>query len=164
MSTTTRNTRSKPGSPPELRIGELAARTGRSLHTIRWYEAQGLLPGVIRDGGGRRTYREIHVRWLELMERLRLTGMTIAEMREYTALAKQGKTTLRERRELLLRHRQRVERTIAEWTTALRLIDGKLDYYGEWLATGTRPALSPSQRVPALRNRRPGARPRTQSA
>ena len=46
-----------------LRIGELAARTGRSVHTIRWYERQGLIPGIVRDNGGRRVYHERHVGW-----------------------------------------------------------------------------------------------------
>ena len=32
-----------------LRIGKLARLTGRSVHTIRWYEAQQLIPGVRRD-------------------------------------------------------------------------------------------------------------------
>ena len=35
-------------TPLKIRIGELAARTGRSVHTIRWYEQQGLLPPVPR--------------------------------------------------------------------------------------------------------------------
>jgi DNA-binding transcriptional MerR regulator len=74
-------------------IGQLAARTGRSVHTIRWYEAQGLIPGVARDGGRRRVYGELHISWLDLMDRLRRTGMSIAEMREYTALVKQGSGT-----------------------------------------------------------------------
>jgi DNA-binding transcriptional MerR regulator len=43
-----------------FRIGELAARTGRSVHAIRWYESLGLMPGVVRDGGGRRVYEEGH--------------------------------------------------------------------------------------------------------
>ena len=73
-----------------LRIGEMASRTGRSIHTIRWYETQGLIPDVVRDGGGRRVYSEHHIRWLDLMERLRCTGMSITQMREYTALARQG--------------------------------------------------------------------------
>lgn len=58
----------------ELRIGEVARRTGRSLHTIRWYESQGLIPGVRRDRAGHRVYSEHHVGWLDLMERLRRTG------------------------------------------------------------------------------------------
>ncbi|MED5622001.1 MerR family transcriptional regulator [Ideonella sp. BN130291] len=128
---------------PALGIGELARRTGRSVHTIRWYEAQGLVPGVVRDTAGRRRYTERHVGWLQLMERLRRTGMSIAEMRRYTALVKQGRSTLKQRRELLAAHRTRVQQTIAECTQALQLLDGKLDFYGEWIATGERPKSLP---------------------
>ena len=125
----------------QIRIGELSARTGRSVHAIRWYETQGLVPGVARDAAGRRVYNELHVGWLDLMDRLRRTGMTIAEMREYTALVKQGKTTLAERQALLREHRQRVRQRIEEWTEALALLDGKIDFYGQWLNTGRRPAM-----------------------
>ena len=45
-------------------IGELASRTARSRHAIRWYETQGLMPGVQRNGSGRRVYNERHVDWL----------------------------------------------------------------------------------------------------
>ena len=129
--------------PEGLRIGGLAQRTGRSVHTIRWYEAQGLIPGVARDAAGRRCYTEQHVGWLELMERLRGTGMSIAEMRHYTALVKQGRVTLAQRQALLAEHRARLVETIAQWRLALKLLDGKIDFYGEWLSTGKRPALMP---------------------
>jgi DNA-binding transcriptional MerR regulator len=128
-------------------IGELASRTARSVHAIRWYETQGLMPGVQRNSGGRRLYTEQHVDWLLLMERLRRTGMTIAEMREYTALVKQGKSTLAQRRDMLAAHRLRVLRTIDEWKQALALIDGKVDFYGEWLASGHRPQRLPGARA-----------------
>ncbi|MGH8530618.1 MAG: MerR family transcriptional regulator [Nevskiales bacterium] len=127
-------------------IGQLAARTGRSIHAIRWYESQGLVPGVMRDGGGRRVYSELHLGWLDLMDRLRRTGMSIAQMREYTALVRQGKSTLKERQEMLRAHRVRVRETIADWTRALKLIDGKIDFYGEWIATGHRPREKPKLR------------------
>jgi len=102
---------------------------------------------VARDAGGRRIYGPLHIGWLELMERLRSTGMSIAEMRQYTVLAKQGKSTLKQRRELLAAHRERVQRTIADWTRALRLIDGKVDFYDEWIATGERPRVDPVDRA-----------------
>src|SRR5688572_33400583 len=98
--------------PTPLHIGALSARTGHSVHTIRWYEAQGLMPGVVRDGGGRRVYADGHVGWLELMQRLRRTGMSIAEMRRYTSLVRQGKSTLAARQAMLQAHRERVQRTI----------------------------------------------------
>jgi DNA-binding transcriptional MerR regulator len=122
-----------------VKIGELSSRSGRSIHAIRWYEAQGLIPGVERDGSGHRVYTDLHVGWLDLMDRLRRTGMSIAQMREYTALVRKGRSTLDQRHALLTAHRTRVRDTIAEWTAALTLIQSKIDYYGEWLATGTRP-------------------------
>jgi DNA-binding transcriptional MerR regulator len=130
-----------------LHIGALAARTGHSVHTIRWYEAQGLMPGVVRDGGGRRVYADGHVGWLELMQRLRRTGMSIAQMRRYTALVRQGRSTLAERQALLQAHRERVQRTIAEWQQALVLLDSKIHFYGQWQHTGKRPPLDPSNPV-----------------
>jgi len=128
-------------------IGVLSVRTGRSIHTIRWYEAQGLIPGVARDGGGRRVYGELHVGWLALMDRLRRSGMSIAEMRAYTALVKLGRTTLPQRREMLAAHRERVLQTIAEHRAALRLIDAKVGFYDEWIATGQRPRNDPNRRA-----------------
>src|SRR6266849_2196321 len=127
--------------PNGIHIGELSARTGRSIHAIRWYEAQGLIPGVVRDSGGRRVYSDLHLNWLDLMERLRRTGMSIAQMRQYTALVKQGNSTLHRRQVLLSQHRARVKQTISEWEQALKLIDSKIDFYGEWLTTGRRPKL-----------------------
>jgi DNA-binding transcriptional MerR regulator len=127
----------------KLHIGELAARTGRSVHTIRWYEAQGLIPGVERDPGGRRIYGELHLGWLDLIDRLRRTGMSIAEIRDYAALAMKGRRTLRQRQELLAAHRSKVEATIGEYQAALQLIDSKIAFYEEWIDTGQQPAAVP---------------------
>ncbi len=133
--------------PHSLHIGEVATRTGRSVHAIRWYEAQGLVPGVERDGGGRRVYTEHHVGWLEFMDRLRGTGMSVAQMRAYTALVKKGSGALDERRALLRAHQARVLENIARWTEALTLIEAKLEFYDEWVAKGTRPPVGPHRRV-----------------
>ena len=134
-----------------LHIGEVASRTGRSVHAIRWYEAQGLMPGVARDSGGRRVYSDHHVGWLDLMDRLRCTGMSIAQMREYTALVKQGSATLKQRRALLAAHQARVRDNIARWTEALALINAKIEFYDEWVAKGIRPSATPRRRVRATR-------------
>lgn len=122
-----------------LYIGALSARSGRGVHAIRWYEAQGLIPGVKRDNGGRRVYDERHVSWLDLIDRLRHTGMSIADLREYVALVKQGDSTLVRRQEILSAHRARVAEKVVDLQRAIKLIDDKLDFYGEWLATGRQP-------------------------
>ena len=125
--------------PLKIRIGELAARTGRSIHTIRWYERQGLLPPVPRLGT-HRIYSNRHVEWLELMDRLRASGMSVAELRRYTAYAQRGGAALEQTREVLKAHRRRVQDSIAQWERALELIDAKIDFYTRWIEDGARPA------------------------
>jgi DNA-binding transcriptional MerR regulator len=128
-----------------LRIGELAERTGHTVHAIRWFESQGLIPGVIRDAGGRRSYVERHLGWLELIDKLRLTGMSIAQIREYALLVAQGRSTIKQQHEMLCAHRARVHATIGEWHTALKMLDHKIEYFDEWLATGRRPDKQPGK-------------------
>ena len=117
-----------------MRIGELAAKSGRSIYTIRWYEAQRLMPGVARDQGGRRTYTKLHVTWLEFLERLKRSGMSIRQMREYAALVKRGESTLTERRELLQAHKERVQGKIEDLRESIQVIDTKLDFYADKIA------------------------------
>ncbi len=120
-------------------IGEFARLTGRGVHAIRWYEAQGLIPGVVRDRGGRRVYVRDHVDHLIFLEQLRRTGMTVAQMRRFSALALQGWRTLPDRQALLREHRKQVEAEIALLKAALKLIDTKVAYYADWQARKKRP-------------------------
>jgi len=126
--------RPRPDTTPTLRIGELAQRSGRSVHTIRWYEAQQLMPGAARDAAGRRLFSEAHVEWLGLIERLRRSGMSVRDMRAYARLVRQGKPALADCRRLLQEHRARVAARQEELREALALVDRKLTLYDQWLA------------------------------
>ncbi len=124
-----------------LRIGKLASLTGRSVHTIRWYEAQRLIPGVRRDLQGRRIYNEQHVDWLALLDRLRRSGMSIKELRDYASLVRKGAASLRERQQLLRTHRELIEQRMADLAQALEVVDSKIEFYAKWLRTGVQPPL-----------------------
>ena len=127
-----------------LYIGALARATGRSIHAIRWYEGQGLMPGVVRDSGGRRVYRADHVDWVNFLDRLRITGMTIREIQHYARLVAEGRATLAERRQLLRAHREGVLKRIADLQRAAKLIDLKIDFYDEWERSQRRPGRMPT--------------------
>jgi DNA-binding transcriptional MerR regulator len=127
-------------SSAKMYIGELPRRSGRSVHAIRWYESIGLVPGVVRDTGKRRVYGELHVGWLDLIDRLRLTGMSTKQIRAYADLTARGSTTLQARRDLLAAHHEHVVAMIGEWHQALSLIDRKIEFYANWISTGRRPA------------------------
>jgi MerR family transcriptional regulator, repressor of the yfmOP operon len=66
-----------------LRIGELAARTGTTPRTIRYYEEVGLLPTRPCEAKGtHRTYDEGDVETLDALVRLReLLGLSLDDLR-----------------------------------------------------------------------------------
>nr|WP_156994285.1 MerR family transcriptional regulator [Pseudonocardia acaciae] len=106
----------------------MAARTGLSADTLRYYEREGLIAPPPRTNG-RRRYSERDESWIRLVARLRNTGMPIARLRRYAELARAGEATTGERRELLLGHRQAVAARIAALQDDLKAIDDKIETY-----------------------------------
>ena len=112
-----------------LTVGEAAAKVGLSVHTLRWYEQEGLVAPVGRDAAGRRRYQPEDLDWLQLLMRLRATGMPVREMRRYAQLVRSGRATFTERLRLFEEHRDRVLERIAELHRDLEAIERKIDYY-----------------------------------
>ncbi|WP_336632512.1 MULTISPECIES: MerR family transcriptional regulator [unclassified Microbacterium] len=111
-------------------IAEAAAATGVSTHTLRYYERAGLmLTPVDRASSSHRRYTDADLGWVRFLAKLRSTGMPIAGIRRYTELARLGESTIPERRDLLVAHRERVRAQLAEVTASLRAIDLKIDIY-----------------------------------
>ena len=70
-----------------LKIGELARQTGLSIKTIRYYEQRGLLEQPPRTQGGYRLYGPEEVARLKFVQRAKLLGLTLEEIRELVGLA-----------------------------------------------------------------------------
>src|SRR5439155_1143441 len=68
------------------RIGELAAKVGLTERTIRYYEERGLLESVKRLDGGQRVYTDDDVRRLKFIQKLKMLGLSLAEMQELETL------------------------------------------------------------------------------
>ena len=73
-------------APTTYRIGELAAKVGVTERTIRYYEERGLLESVKRLEGGQRVYRDDDVRRLKFIQKLKVLGLSLAEMQELETL------------------------------------------------------------------------------
>ncbi|MFI9718449.1 MerR family transcriptional regulator [Streptomyces sp. NPDC052396] len=122
--------RRRPEGRDRYTIGEVADYAGLSAHTLRWYERIGLMPHVDRSHTGQRRYTNRDLDWLDLVGKLRLTGMPVADMVRYAQLVREGDHTLAERERLLSRHREEVRRRIAELQGTLEVLDYKIDIYG----------------------------------
>lgn len=116
-------------------IARAAELTGLTADTLRYYERDGLLlTSVARSTTGHRRYREADLRWIELINCLRATGMPIRDVRRYAGLVRAGTGTEGERLELLRAHRQQVLDQLAQVTAHLGAIDRKIDIYLDTLA------------------------------
>ena len=114
-------------------IQEVSKKTGLSAHTLRYYEKEGLLPHVERSTGGFRQYSEANLETLGLICCLKNTGMSLQEIARFVEWAREGDRTLKERVDLLYRHREYVINRIAEMQKHLDKVSCKLEYYTQKL-------------------------------
>jgi DNA-binding transcriptional MerR regulator len=123
----------------ELGIGDVARRTGLSVHALRFYEREGLLLSqhVPRGTGGHRRYSPEDVKWLGICTKLRASGMPLAEIRRFAELVREGPGNEQQRLELLREQQRRVENQLAELEDCLRIISRKVGVYEQHVADGT---------------------------
>jgi DNA-binding transcriptional MerR regulator len=117
-----------------LTVAEMAAATGVSAHTLRYYERAGLMHPVARNSGNQRRYSEADVEWLKFLLRLRETGMPIGRIREYAELRAQGAATLEARVALLEAHQNGLYEQIARLHAHQKALEAKIATYRSDLA------------------------------
>ncbi|MRN52407.1 MerR family transcriptional regulator [Paenibacillus monticola] len=110
-------------------IKGFSEETGISPYTLRYYEREGILLGVKRDPSGNRLYDEESLEWLNFILSLRMTGMPLSEIKQYVDLYKEGESTLRKRKQMMLDHKGKVEKNVAETLKYLETINYKLALY-----------------------------------
>ena len=69
-----------------LKIGELAKRTETSAETLRYYEAESLLPAPRRNASGYRLYTETDVGRVHFIRRARAMDFSLKEIGELLSL------------------------------------------------------------------------------
>lgn len=113
----------------ELPIQQVAARTGLSIHTLRYYERLGLMTSINRLPNGHRRYGESDLEWIDFLKCLRSTTMPIAKMQHFAEITRQGESTVRERRELLQAHQHKLSLSLQEMQQTLTIIEAKIAHY-----------------------------------
>ncbi|GAA4292612.1 MerR family transcriptional regulator [Streptomyces venetus] len=121
----------RPDGEDRYTISEVVAFTGLTAHTLRWYERIGLMPHIDRSHTGQRRYTNRDLDWLDLVGKLRLTGMPVADMVRYAELVREGDHTYVERFELLQATREDVLARIDELRGTLAVLDRKISFYAD---------------------------------
>jgi MerR family transcriptional regulator, aldehyde-responsive regulator len=77
-----------------MNIKNAAAQSGMSVDTIRFYEKAGMMPRAPRDKRGWQNFDVDSIEWLRNLERLRLTGMPLREVRRFAILVHTSEANL----------------------------------------------------------------------
>lgn len=96
-------------SKKSLRTGEVAARAGVSVATLRYYERRGLIPEPARTAGGFREYPPETVDVLRLIQRAKELGFTLREIRKLEELRRDPNATCGDFHELATRKQRDLE-------------------------------------------------------
>lgn len=97
-----------------MRIGVLAARSGVTTKSIRFYESIGVLPSPPRTSSGYRDYTEADAERLTFVKTAQRLGLTLDEIREILALRDRGEQPCGHVAALLAKHVAALDARIAE--------------------------------------------------
>lgn len=112
-----------------LGIADAANLVRLTPHALRYYEQQGLVrPG--RNTAGHRAYTAFDLRRLIFLTRMRVSGMTMSDLRRYIELVELGSTTIPERREIMIAQRSRILQQQRDLALALTVTEFKIGAYG----------------------------------
>ncbi|MEO2226383.1 MerR family transcriptional regulator [Priestia megaterium] len=110
-------------------IQQVASMTGLSTHTLRYYEKIGLIKNVQRTQTGYRQYTDVDLAWIQFLIRLRVTGMPMLKMKQFSDLRQKGDSTITARKELLEEHYKDVLGKIEELELNSQRIEEKIAHY-----------------------------------
>lgn len=115
-------------------VKQVSEILGITPHALRFYDKEGLLPGLSRRNN-QRFFSYDDIEWLRYIKCWRKTGMTVADVKRYHELFLQGDSTFAERFKMVQAQREKAKRDVKEAKERLKLIEWKLRRY-EALAKG----------------------------
>lgn len=121
-------------------IGQVAEMFNMPISTLRYYDKEGLFPGLARTSGIRR-FGERELEALRVIECLKRSGLEIKDIKQFMQWCGEGSSTYPQRRELFLRQKQTVEAEIARMEKTLDMLNFKCWYYEQAMKDGNEDAL-----------------------
>lgn len=117
-------------------IGEVSERFGLPASTLRYYDQQGLFPGMERVSGIR-MFGERELETLRLIECLKKSGLEIRDIKQFMDWCVEGPATYPQRKALFEKQRATVEAEIEHMNQVLDMIRFKCWYYDQAIQDGS---------------------------
>ena len=117
-------------------IGQISEMFGLPISTLRYYDKQGLFPGMERKSGIRK-FGEKELETLRVIECLKKSGLEIKDIRQFMDWCVEGPSTYALRKELFVRQKRTVEAEIAHMNKILDMLRFKCWYYEQAIQDGS---------------------------
>ena len=117
-------------------IGQVSEMFHIPVSTLRYYDKEGLFPGLERASGIRR-FGGAELEALRVIACLKKSGLEIKDIRQLMQWCCEGSGTYGKRRELFERQRRVVEQQLRQMEKTLSMIRFKCWYYEQALQDGS---------------------------
>lgn len=122
-------------------IGEVSKLFNISIHTLRFYDREGLFINLKRDKSGKRNFDDSDLEAIRLIECLKKSGMKIKDIKEFMYWCSLGNETLEKRKKMFYKQRENIIKEINELKKVLSMIEYKCWYYEQALKDGNEDRL-----------------------
>lgn len=119
-----------------MNIKEAAAMFDLTPDTLRYYERIGVIPPVQRNGSGYREYTTSDLNWVYLVKNLRLAGLSIESLIEFSTLAQLRETQNVEsaQKQVLTDQLQELDKKLQELQAVRDMLVYKIETYDDHIA------------------------------
>lgn len=116
-------------------IGQISEMFHIPVSTLRYYDKEGLFPGIERTSGIRQ-FSDNEVETLRVIECLKRSGMEIKKIKLFMQWSAQGSSTYAKRLEMFQQQKASVNAEIDKLCKTLAMIEYKCWYYEQAIAEG----------------------------
>ncbi len=109
-------------------IGEVSKQFNLSIHTLRYYEKEGIL-NIKRSKSGIRKYEDSDINTIKIVECLKSSGMQLKDIKQFIDWCNLGNETLELRQAMFENQRKIVLQKLEEIQKTLDVINYKCWYY-----------------------------------
>ena len=122
-------------------IGQVSELTGLPVSTLRYYDKEGLFPGLARSSGIRK-FGERELEALRVIDCLKKSGLEIRDIKQFMAWCEEGPTTYSQRKDLFEARREAVKAEMEKLQKTLDMVRFKCWYYETALRDGNEGGLA----------------------
>ena len=122
-------------------IGQVSEMFDIPISTLRYYDKEGLFPGLARTSGIRK-FGEDELELLRVIECLKKSGLEIKDIKQFVRWIGEGPSTYGKRKQLFEARKAAIEAEIARLERSRAMMEFKCWYYDRALADGNEDALA----------------------